>query len=93
MYHETIKWAFIDIFALLKMDIAHLVRHALAGLMQLSVHCRACDIKAIKAFYIEERLNGINKKPVSVKSLKCLLVKDLDKCELNFRVCTYMGLN
>lgn len=79
MYHGTIKWVYTDIFALLKMDIAHLVSHALAGLTQLSIHCRACDIKVIRTFYIGERLNGVNKKPISVKS------------QWNFTVCTSLG--
>lgn len=61
-------WVYTDIFALLKMDIAHLVSHALTGLTQLSIHRRACDMKVIRTIYVGERLNGVNKKPVSVKN-------------------------
>lgn len=62
MYHGTVNWAYMDIFVLLKMDIAHLVSHALAGLMELSVNCRACDRKVIRALYKEERLKWSKKR-------------------------------
>lgn len=65
---EQLSGSTLIFFAPLKMDIAHLVSHALAGLMQLSFHPRACDIKVTGTFYIGERLNGVNKKPISVKS-------------------------
>lgn len=87
-----IKWASTDIFALLKMDIARLVSHALAGLTPLSVHCRACDIEAIRAIHVYERLNGVNKKPISVKSLKCFLWSKFRRNLTYTSVsCTYSG--
>lgn len=61
------------------MDIAHLVSHALAGLTQLSIHRRVCDMKVIRTFYIGERLNGVNKKPISLKN------------QWKFRACTPTG--
>lgn len=47
---EQLSGSTLIFFALLKMDIAHLVSHALAGLTQLSIHCRTCDQKVIRTF-------------------------------------------